>query len=247
MSARGAGGVPSRDGGLPITVTPRWWGRRRGRSVTVTVTPSQAIRFVSVRIKSPLWGEMEKLDPAPSSPEGVVFYHFFMTYQLEHEQAEPTRVAGPFSASSSHREPLTEHQGPVRGAEKLRNRLREGRREGSWGCSIVPNPKHSGTLLAHPHPQGKGHSWNRPMGCLGCPAAQLGWDHLSGVLLWSCSGPSPVRGPKVLLVPGGVGTVCSWSADLHADTSCLWTHKNTSTQHNKYGLPQPPFFHPAKE
>lgn len=40
-----------------------------------------------MRIKSCPWGEMEKLDPAPSSPEGVVFYHFFMTYQLEHEQA----------------------------------------------------------------------------------------------------------------------------------------------------------------
>lgn len=52
----------------------------------VTVIPREAISFVSVRIKSRLWGQMEKLDPAPSSPEGVVFYHFFMTYQLEQEQ-----------------------------------------------------------------------------------------------------------------------------------------------------------------
>lgn len=52
----------------------------------VTVIPGEAISFVSVRIKSRLWGQMEKLDPAPSSPEGVVFYHFFMTYQLEQEQ-----------------------------------------------------------------------------------------------------------------------------------------------------------------
>lgn len=130
-----------------------------------------------------------------------MFYHFFMTYQLEHEQAEPTRVAGPFSASSSHREPVTEHQGPVREAEKLRNRLREGGgREGGKLVAFhraksktllarawpIPPPSHQVGAAPCPQPglgqapQEKGDLWKRSI-CLGCPAATFGWDHLSRV------------------------------------------------------------------
>lgn len=206
---------------------------------------------------------MEKLDPAPSSPEGVVFYHFFMTYQLEHEQAEPTRVAGPFSASSSHREPVTEHQGPAREAEELRNRLREaGGRERSWCCSIVPDPKHFWHVPGPSHPippcggcsvpqpglgralQEKEHSWKRRL-CVGCPAATFGWDHPSRVLALELDQAS--QGWQTAPVPSWGGCAHVMHANVYANRACLWTQENTRTHQNKYGLPQPPFFQSPKE
>lgn len=196
-----------------------------------------------------------------------MFYHFFMTYQLEHEQAEPTRVAGPFSASSSHREPVTEHQGPEREAEKLRNRLREGGgREGgkqggnsmvfhrakseiplacAWsippcgGCSVPPAWAETGSA-------GKGGLMeNVPLPGVLCRRVWVG-SPLQGWLL-SRSWNSPARAGKVLLVPSWNGCADVMHANLYANMGCLWTQKNTRTHQNKEGLPQPPFFHPLKE
>lgn len=116
----------------------------------------------------------------------------------------------------------------------------------------VPPPSHRVGAALCPQPglgqalQEKGHSWKGCL-CLGCPAATFGWDHLSRYWLLSWCWTSPVRGCKLLLAPSWGGCAQVMHANLYANRSCLWTQKSARTHQSKYGLPQPPFFHPPKE
>lgn len=96
-------------------------------------------------------------------------------------------MAGAFSASSSHGEPVTEHQGLAQEAEKLGNRLKEG------GKVVAFRRAKSETLLAcaWPVPPPPSHG----VGAAPCPQSVLGWAlqkkkdllrkaHLLGSALW---------------------------------------------------------------